>query len=153
MRRGIVLIATWWGLGNTPKAPGTAGTLGAIPLVIILSYFPLGIYLLFTLCLGLLACWVAGQADIILGGQDSQVIVIDEVVGFLVAMAVMPVSWVSILICFILFRAFDIIKPFPIRLLEHRVKGGYGVVLDDVLAGVYAFIIMRIVFTLFLFIA
>jgi phosphatidylglycerophosphatase A len=148
MRRLVILLATWGGTGLSPVAPGTAGTLAAIPLFLLLSLFPLWIYLLCALGIALLACWAAGEAEIIFQEQDSQRIVIDEVAGFLVTMTALPPAWPYLLVGFCLFRAFDIIKPPPIRLFERKVKGGYGVVLDDVLAGIYAHISLRIIFFL-----
>lgn len=149
MKRLTILLATWWGVGFCPLAPGTVGTLAAIPLFLILSLFPLWLYLLCVLGLALLACWAAGRAEAIFGGQDHRAIVIDEVVGFLVVMIAMPPTWPfwpSLIAGFILFRAFDVIKPPPIRYFERTVKGGYGVVLDDVMAALYAHIALRILF-------
>jgi phosphatidylglycerophosphatase A len=146
MRRLVILLATWWGVGFTPLASGTAGTLAAIPLFLLLSLFPLSIYLPCVLGLGLLACWAAGKAEVIFGEQDSRRIVIDEVVGFCVTMIALPPTWPYLLVGFLLFRTFDIIKPPPIRFVERKVKGGYGVVLDDVLAGIYAHIALRLLF-------
>jgi phosphatidylglycerophosphatase A len=148
MRRLVILLATWWGVGLSPIAPGTAGTLAAIPLFLLLSLLPLWLYLPCVLGIALLACWVAGKAETIFQEQDSRVIVIDEVVGLLVTMTALPPTWPLLLVGFCLFRAFDIIKPPPIRLFERKVKGGYGVVLDDVLAGIYAHISLRIIFFL-----
>jgi len=146
MRRFIILLATWWGVGFSSLAPGTIGTLAAIPLFLILSLLPLWLYLFCLLGLVLLACWVAGQAEAIFGGHDPHAIVIDEVVGFLVVMIALPPTWPYLVAGFMLFRAFDIIKPPPIRFLERAVPGGYGVVLDDVLAAIYAHICLRLFF-------
>jgi phosphatidylglycerophosphatase A len=149
MRRLIILLATWWGVGFSPLAPGTVGTLAAIPLFLILSLLPLWLYLLCVLGLALLACWAAGRAEGIFKKQDPQAVVIDEVVGFLVVMIAVPPAWPSLIAGFILFRAFDVIKPPPIRFLERTLPGGYGVVLDDVLAAIYAHIVLRILFLFF----
>ena len=147
MRRLIILLATWWGVGFSPIAPGTVGTLAAIPLFLILSLLPLWLYLSCVLGLTLLACWAAGRAEVIFKEQDHRAIVIDEVVGFLAVMVAVPPTWPfwpSLIAGFILFRAFDVIKPPPIRFLERTVKGGYGVVLDDVLAALYAHMVLRV---------
>jgi phosphatidylglycerophosphatase A len=152
MRRFIILLATWWGAGFSPLAPGTVGTLAAIPLFLILSLLPLWLYLCCLLGLALLACWAAGRAETIFGQKDPGAVVIDEVVGFLVVMIALPPTWPSLLAGFILFRAFDVIKPPPIRFLEQAVKGGYGVVLDDVLAALYAHITLRVLSLFFPFI-
>ncbi len=152
MRKLTILLATWGGVGFIPLAPGTAGTAAAVPLFLLLSLLPLKIYLPLLLCISLLACWLAGKAENIFQQEDSQVIVVDEVVGLLVTMTSFPPSWPYILAGFFLFRAFDIFKPPPIRFLERRIKGGYGVVLDDVVAGIYAHLVLRIFSSLLPFI-
>ena len=149
MRRLIILLATWWGVGFSPIAPGTVGTLAAIPLFLILSLLPLWLYLSCLLGLALLACWAAGRAEVIFKEQDHRAIVIDEVVGFLAVMVALPPTWPYLVAGFMLFRAFDVIKPPPIRFLERTVPGGYGVVLDDVLAALYSHIALRILFLFF----
>ncbi len=149
MRRLALLLATWWGVGYVPRAPGTAGTIAAIPFFLLLSLLPLPGYLVCVLGIGLVACWAAGEAERIFQEQDSQRIVIDEAVGFLVTMTALPPTWPYLIGGFCLFRCFDILKPPPIRLIERKVKGGYGVVLDDVLAGIYAHISLRIIAALF----
>ena len=144
MKRLVILLATWGGVGFSPLAPGTAGTVAAIPLFLLLAPFPLYVYLPCVLGIGLVACWAAGRAEIIFQEQDNQRIVIDEAIGFFITMTAVPAQWSYILVGFLLFRVFDILKPPPIRLIERTVKGGVGVVLDDVLAGIYAHISLRI---------
>ena len=145
MRRLAIVLATWWGAGYSPIAPGTAGTIAAIPFFLVLRLLPLYGYLACVLGLGLVACWAAGEAERFFQEQDSKRIVIDEVVGFLVTMTALPPTWPYLIGGFCLFRCFDILKPPPIRLIERKVKGGYGVVLDDVLAAIYAQISLRII--------
>jgi phosphatidylglycerophosphatase A len=145
MRRLALLLATWWGVGYVPRAPGTAGTIAAIPFFFLLSLLPLSAYLACVLGLGLVACWAAGEAERIFREKDSQRIVIDEAVGFFITMTALPPTWPYLIGGFCLFRCFDILKPPPIRLIERKVKGGYGVVLDDVLAAIYAQISLRII--------
>jgi phosphatidylglycerophosphatase A len=145
MRRLVILLATWWGAGYSPLAPGTAGTIAAIPFYFLLRLLPLYGYLACVLGIGLVACWAAGEAERIFQEKDSKRIVIDEAVGFFITMTALPPSWPYLIGGFCLFRCFDILKPPPIRLIERKVKGGYGVVLDDVLAGIYAHIALRII--------
>ena len=145
MRRLALLLATWWGVGYVPRAPGTAGTIAAIPFYFLLRLLPLYGYLACVLGIGLVACWAAGEAERIFQEQDSKRIVIDEAVGFFITMTALPPTWPYLIGGFCLFRCFDILKPPPIRLIERKVKGGYGVVLDDVLAGIYAQISLRII--------
>ncbi len=138
MRRFVILFATWWGTGYSPVASGTVGTLAAIPLYLAVARLPVYLYLLFLLALTIFACWVSGKAEVIFDEKDSGKIVIDEVVGYLVTMIGVPFSWVGVLLGFLLFRFFDIVKVPPASYIDLRMKNGSGVVLDDVAAGVYA---------------
>jgi phosphatidylglycerophosphatase A len=142
---GIVrLLATWGGTGYSPVASGTVGTLGAIPLFLLLARLPLPLYLLTVVALIPLAAWVAGRAGIMFGEHDSGKIVIDEVVGYLVTMAAVPATWQNVLAGFLLFRLFDIVKIPPASTFDRQLKNGWGVVLDDVAAGVYAWLALRL---------
>ena len=138
MRRFIIVTATWFGTGFSPFASGTVGTLGAIPLYLALARLPLPLYLLSTAAFTLFACWVSGHAEAIFAEKDSGKIVIDEVAGYLVTMIGVPLSWQAVCAGFFLFRFFDIVKPQPARWFDRSLKNGYGVVLDDIAAGVYA---------------
>jgi phosphatidylglycerophosphatase A len=138
MKRLVTLFATWGGTGFSPFASGTVGTLGAIPLYLLLARLPLPLYLLSTLAFTLFACWISGFGEELFGEHDSGKIVIDEVAGFLVTMTALPPSWQSIAAGFFLFRLFDVTKPQPARWFDRSLKNGYGVVLDDVAAGIYA---------------
>ncbi|UFS71831.1 phosphatidylglycerophosphatase A [Geomonas sp. RF6] len=145
MRLFLTIAATWGGLGYFPVASGTVGTLGAIPLYLALSRLSLPLYLVTVVAFTLLACRVSGDAETIFGEKDSGKIVIDEVAGFLVTMTGVaqafpePRQAVPALIAgFLFFRLFDIVKPPPARFFDQKLKNGYGVVLDDIAAGVYA---------------
>lgn len=134
-----VLLAAWGPCGYVPVAPGTAGTLGAIPLYLALSRLPAGAYLAFTLVFSALAVWAAERAGKYWGIADAAPIVIDEVAGYLVTMALVPFSWPAAAAGFVLFRIFDVLKPWPASALD-RVKNGLGVVGDDLAAGVWAWV-------------
>jgi phosphatidylglycerophosphatase A len=139
-------IATFFGIGFFPKGPGTAGTVAAIPLVLLLSWAGPLIYMAFIILLlpvGILAAQVY-EDDV--GGHDHKEIVIDEVLGFLVAMTWLPMTWQSILAGFLLFRVLDIFKPFPISYLDEKVPGGLGVVVDDLVAGIVVSLILQYVY-------
>jgi phosphatidylglycerophosphatase A len=136
----IKLLATWGGSGYAPFASGTFGTLAAIPFYLVLAKLSLPLYLLTLTAFFFLACWVSGKAEILFNEKDSGKIVIDEVVGYLVTMTAIPFDWRFIVAGFFLFRLFDIVKPPPARWFDQKVKNGYGVVLDDVAAGVYAWL-------------
>lgn len=138
MRRFILLLATGLGAGRIPHLPGTAGTaVGVIFYLLLRALSPL-IYNVTLVAFIFLAAWVATVAATLLGEHDPQKVVIDEVAGFLVTMAFVPFSWWTVVAGFILFRLFDIWKPFPCRWIERKVPAGWGIVGDDLMAGVYA---------------
>lgn len=138
MRRFVIVTATWGGTGFSPVASGTVGTAAAIPFYLVLARMPLSLYLLSAVAFTLFACWAAGRAEEVFNQHDSGKIVIDEVAGYLVTMIGVAPSWPSVLVGFLMFRLFDITKPQPARWFDRSLKNGYGVVLDDVAAGVYA---------------
>ncbi len=144
MKRFIVLSASWFGAGFSPFASGTVGTLGAIPFYLALARLSLPLYLVTLVAFFFFSCWVAGHAEEIFGQKDSGIIVIDEVIGYFITMTAVPVSWQSVAAGFLLFRFFDIAKIPPARFFDRKVKNGYGVVLDDVVAGLYACMILHI---------
>jgi phosphatidylglycerophosphatase A len=145
MKRFVLLLATGFGVGYSPIAPGTLGTLVALPIYYFLSEIPFPLYEITLVGFFFLSVWISENAERFFGQKDDQRIVIDEIMGFLIAMLWVPKTVPFIIIGFFLFRFFDILKPFPIRRLEKRLKGGYGVVLDDVVAGVYANIILHVI--------
>jgi len=143
--RFLILFATGFGVGYSPIAPGTIGTFLAIPIYLYLSEIPFPLYELTLLTLFFLSSWISGHAERYFGTKDDPRIVIDEVMGFFITMLWVPKKTPFILIGFLLFRFFDILKPFPIRRLEKKWKGGFGIVLDDVMAGVYGNVILHII--------
>jgi phosphatidylglycerophosphatase A len=140
----VKLFATWGGSGYAPVASGTFGTLAAIPLYLCLARLSLPLYLVTLVAFIIMACWISGQAEVIFNEKDSGKIVIDEVAGFLVTMTAIPFAWRYIVAGFLLFRLFDIVKPPPARWFDQQLKNGYGVVLDDVAAGVYAWLCLQL---------
>ena len=141
----IKLLAAGFGIGFVPFAPGTAGTLAGIPLFFILSSFSWYGYLFLLACFTGAAVYLAGAAEVLFGKKDPPCIVIDEIAGFLWTMLWVSSTLVHVLLGFILFRAFDIIKPFPVRSFQDKLPGGYGIVGDDVMAGIYSNLALRIV--------
>ncbi len=123
-------------------APGTFGTLVGIPFYLLLRLAPTLIYALIVVALFLFGVWISQIAEKQLGQHDHRAIVWDEIVGFLITMFLAPAGWLWIFIGFLLFRAFDVWKPFPIRALE-RLPGGLGVMADDALAGGYACLLLQ----------
>jgi phosphatidylglycerophosphatase A len=142
--RTALLLASWFFTGLMPKAPGTFGTLAAIPLAIAVNYLGT-IYGAFSLVIFIsVAVLTSGLSRKLIGREDPPEIVIDEAAGLSVTLFLLPLSWFSLSLGFLLFRLFDIFKPFPIRRLE-KIKGGIGIVSDDLLAGVYANLVLRLV--------
>jgi phosphatidylglycerophosphatase A len=138
-----VLLAAWGPCGYAPVAPGTFGTLGAIPLYLALSRLPNPGYVLATAALTALAIAAATRAGAYWRVVDASPIVIDEVAGYLVTMMLVPFSWQAVAAGFILFRIFDVLKPWPASAFD-RVKTGFGVVMDDVAAGVWAWLALAV---------
>jgi len=141
----IKILATGFGVGYSPVAPGTAGTLVAIPIYYFLSDIPSPLYEITLMGFFFLSVWISENAEAFFGKKDDPRIVIDEVMGFLITMLWLPKTILFIILGFFLFRFFDILKPFPIRQWERKLKGGIGVVLDDVMAGIYANIILHLI--------
>jgi len=137
MDRLIMLLATGFGLGKMPLAPGTWGTLLAFPIHLAISRLAVPGQVAGIVTLAVLAVAVSGSAEKILDRRDPGQVVIDEVAGMLVGLIGVtpaPVPWI---VAFLLFRFFDIAKPFPIRTVDQRLHGGMGIVADDLLAGLY----------------
>ncbi|NIQ39818.1 MAG: phosphatidylglycerophosphatase A [Proteobacteria bacterium] len=143
MRHVIILLSTGLYSGFSPIAPGTAGTIVAVPLFLVLSRLPVISYVITVVAFFFFSSWLSGTAEAIFRQKDSQRIVIDEMFGFLLAMSFMPPAPLYVVVGFFLFRFFDIAKPFPARRLE-RLSGGYGVVADDLVAGVYTGLVLHI---------
>lgn len=134
-------MAFGFGSGLAPKAPGTFGTIAALPLVCLLSiYSSFFTYALITLIACVAGIWICGRTADDMQVHDDSSIVWDEVAGMLITMWAVPLSWQSVLLGFLLFRFFDILKPWPISYLDKHVHGGFGIMIDDVLAGIFALI-------------
>jgi phosphatidylglycerophosphatase A len=134
MVKGIIIfLATGCYVGYSPLAPGTTGTLAAIPIYFLISRISPLYYVVIVLGFTSIAIWASDGAEILLQSRDCRH-----------AMFMVPPTLRNIALGFVLFRALDIIKPFPIRSLEERVRGGYGVVLDDIIAGIYANLIIHV---------
>lgn len=142
LRSPACFLAFGFGSGLAPVAPGTFGTLAAIPLYLAAAGLPLPGYLLLTLALFLAGVWLCAECERTLGVEDHSGIVWDEIVGFFVTMTAVPLSLQSVLAGFLLFRLFDVWKPWPVRWFDRQVHGGLGIMLDDLLAGAYAWLVM-----------
>ena len=139
------LLALGFGSGLAPKAPGTFGTLVAVPFYLLFAKLDLIYYLAIltaAFAVGVFLCHYTSKA---LSVHDHPGIVWDEFVGFWITMIAVPVSWEWILLGFVLFRVFDIIKPWPVKMADKKLKGGFGIMFDDVLAGIYALICIQLI--------
>lgn len=140
--RLALIVSTWFGAGLLPKAPGTFGTLAALPmayLVCVAGGMAGGLIIL--LFMGI-SVWAGGRAERLLDRRDPPEVVVDEVAGFMVSLFLLPPTWFFLVGGFVIFRIMDIAKPFPIRRIE-RVPGGAGILLDDVAAGIYTNALLR----------
>lgn len=137
------LLALGFGSGLLPIAPGTWGTLVAVPLYWWFIDLSLVTYMLLITALASAGVWLCGRTAQALGAHDHPAIVWDEVVGFLLAMIAVPFEWAWLAVGFLLFRLLDIAKPWPIKQLDRQVPGGFGIMLDDLVAGVYTALILH----------
>jgi phosphatidylglycerophosphatase A len=145
LRNPLHLLAFGFGSGLAPIAPGTFGTLVALPLYLLIEDLPLPAYL--TLVLGgvLLGIWICGRTSRDLAVHDHSGIVWDEMIGYLLTMTFAPAGWQWVVIGFLLFRLFDILKPWPIRWFDRQVPGGFGIMFDDLLAALYAGVVIWLI--------
>lgn len=133
----IKLLATGLGAGYMPKAPGTFGSLVGLTLVYVLRPLPFFYYFIFVVAFSLASIWISGRAEKLFGEKDAQQIVIDEIAGILVTFILVPFIPITVVAGFLLFRLFDIWKPYPISRMQEW-EGGLGIVVDDLAAGLYA---------------
>jgi len=141
----IHFLAFGFGSGLAPFAPGTFGTLMAIPLYLLMQPLSLPLYLLLTTVVCVVGIWICGRSSDLLGVHDHSGIVWDEFAGYFVTMIAAPEGWIWVVIGFALFRLFDIWKPWPISVLDKKVHGGLGIMIDDILAGVFSLIILQFI--------
>lgn len=141
--RIIKTLATGFGSGLSPVVPGTMGTLVGV-LVCLISYpLPLVFRIVFVMAIAAISIYVSDRAEALFKKKDDQRIVIDEIAGFQVAMLPVAITGLHLLIAFVLFRLFDIWKPYPLNRLQN-LPGGWGIVADDLGAGIYAALILGI---------
>ena len=145
LRNPLHLLSLGFGSGLSPFAPGTMGTLVAIPLYLLLSQLNLLTYLLVILGGFIVGVYLCDYTSKALGVHDHSGIVWDEFIGYWITMIAVPaITWQWVLAGFVLFRFFDIVKPWPVKLADKRVPGGFGIMIDDVLAGLYALACIQI---------
>ena len=144
MNQFALLIASFGYVGFFPIAPGTAGSLAALALFAFVRWIGMPAFELVTIVAVLaIGIWSADGAERALGRKDPGPVVIDEVLGMLITLVLLPVSLTGVLVGFLLFRLFDVVKPYPAGRMEH-LPGGYGIMLDDAMAGLYAHLVLRL---------
>ena len=148
-QKSVMFLATGCFIGNISFAPGTFGTILGLPLCFLLSKIDLLAAVLLTVIFVFFAIWIAQGAEKIVNKEDPGCIVIDEIAGILVTFAGLPFNIISIAFGFLIFRALDIWKPYPIRYMERNLSGGTGIVMDDVAAGVCSNLLLRGIFFLY----
>ena len=141
----VLFVSTGFYSGYVPFAPGTFGTLTALPFCYLLSICARGGGAVIIIAVILLAIWLADSSEKLINKKDPGCIVIDEIAGMLVTLAGLPFNFFTVVMGFVLFRLLDIFKPFPIRYLERKIPGGAGIVVDDLVAGIIANITLRII--------
>ena len=149
----ILFLATGFGLGRMPRAPGTFGTLSALPLIWVMGLLRSGPggESLFLICLVLVSVWIADRAETLLGEKDPGCIVIDEMAGYCISLCLVPLTVTTLAAGFAAFRCFDILKPGPVRWFEQQFSGGAGIVLDDIMAGALAAFLLKALYMTGLF--
>lgn len=144
-------LATWFGSGLAPKASGTAGTIVALPFAwLIKSYYGnIGLFIA-AIIIFFVGWWASNEyMKYYPEKHDPKQIVVDEVAGIWLLLSILPNTWQGYLVGFVVFRFFDVLKPYPISLADRKIKGGFGVMFDDILAAIYPYIIVCIIFSLF----
>ncbi len=131
-------------IGYAPMAPGTFGSLAALPLCLVIACFDHLTGAVAVLALTAVSTWIAHNAQKIIGRNDPKQVVIDEICGMAVALFALPFEPFFVITGFALFRLFDILKPFPIRWIDKKISGGLGIMLDDIIAGIFANALLRL---------
>ena len=145
----VMFLATGCFIGNISFAPGTFGSILGLPLCFFISKISFSAAVLLTLIFILCAIWIAQEAEKILKSKDPGCIVIDEIAGMILTLTGLPFNIISVTAGFFLFRILDIWKPYPIRLIERKFPGGVGVVMDDVAAGIFSNLVLRVLLKAF----
>jgi phosphatidylglycerophosphatase A len=148
-RKPLYFAAFGLGSGAMPFAPGTFGTLLAIPFYLLLEPLPLNAYILFVIFFILVSSWISERVSQEIREHDHPGVCIDEFAGYFVTMINAPHGWIWVILGFLLFRFFDIVKPWPIRDVDEKLHNGFGMVMDDVIAGLMSLVVMQILRLIF----
>ncbi|MFT7234474.1 MAG: phosphatidylglycerophosphatase A [Methylophagaceae bacterium] len=144
LKRPVCFLGLGFGSGLAPKAPGTFGTLAAIPIYLFMQNLSITLYVILTVFAFIVGIYICQQSANWLGKDDPSAVVWDEIVGYLVTMVAAPQGWQWIALGFVLFRLFDILKPWPISVADQQLHGGFGIMLDDVIAGIFAGVLVQL---------
>lgn len=144
IKNPIHFLALGFGSGLSPVAPGTFGTLAALPLFYLASFASSDVYVALTILISILGIFICDKAAKDAGVHDHGAIVWDEIAGYFVTMLFVPPTLINILLGFVLFRFFDILKPWPISFIDKQVHGGFGIMLDDIIAGGMALLVLQL---------
>ena len=145
----VCFLGLGFGSGLAPKAPGTFGTLAAVPLYLLMQYLPVISYISVVVIAFVIGIWICEQSARWIGQADPSAVVWDEIVGYLITMIAAPSGWQWLVLGFVLFRFFDILKPWPINLADKAIHGGLGIMVDDVIAGVFALVVIQWLYYVF----
>ncbi len=143
----VQFLALGFGSGLAPKAPGTFGTLAAVPLFVLCSYFLTNAYLGYLIIImSIIGIYLCGKTAKDVGVDDHPAIVWDEFAGLFITLYLSDITFLTLVVGFALFRFFDILKPWPISFIDKKIHGGFGIMLDDIVAGIAAFVCMQLIF-------
>ena len=143
LKRPACFLGLGFGSGLAPKAPGTFGTLAALPIYWLMQGLPLITYISIVVLAFIAGIWICQKSAEWLGKDDPSAVVWDEIVGYLITMIAAPAGWQWMVIGFVLFRFFDILKPWPINLADKAIHGGLGIMVDDVIAGIFSLVVIQ----------
>jgi len=141
----VNFLALGFGSGLSRYAPGTMGTLVAVPFYLLLQPLSLVAYVAVAIAITLIGIWICDRSANTLGVHDHPGIVWDEIAGYLITMIAAPTGWQWVILGFVLFRLFDIWKPWPIKVIDRQVGGGFGIMLDDVVAALFAWGVLQLI--------
>jgi phosphatidylglycerophosphatase A len=149
LKRPACFLGLGFGSGLAPKAPGTFGTLAAVPIYWLMQDLSLALYLAIVVVAFIAGIWICQKSADWIRQNDPSSVVWDEIVGYLITMIAAPAGWQWMVLGFVLFRFFDILKPWPINLADKAIHGGLGIMVDDVIAGIFALACVQWIYLVF----
>ncbi len=150
IKKPVCFLGLGFGSGLAPKAPGTFGTLAAIPIYFLMQNLSLYMYIFLTMIGFILGIWICQKSAEWLNKEDPSAVVWDEIIGYLITMVAAPQGITWLILGFVLFRLFDILKPWPISVADKKLHGGFGIMFDDVIAGIFAALSLQFIYHVFI---